>query len=51
MEPATAEATICQGHKDAHGCEMGVPLGLVGRVVLECADTGILLVDEVDEIR
>ena len=51
MQPAAAEAPIRQGHEKTNSGELCVPFGFVGRPVREGADTSILFVDEVNEIR
>lgn len=51
MQPATAQASICQGHEQTNSGEVCISLRLVGRAVREGADASILFVDEVDEIR
>ena len=51
MQPATAEASICQGHEETNGGEVCVSFRLMGRAVREGADASILFVHEVDEIR
>ena len=50
MQPATAEASICQGHEETNGGEVCVSFRLMGRAVCEGADAGILFVHKVDKI-
>lgn len=51
IQPAATQTTICQGNEKTNGSKVGVPLRLVGRAVCEGADSGVLIVDEIDEIR
>lgn len=51
MQPATAEASVCQGHKNTNSRKVCISFGLVRRAVCEGADASILFVDEVNEIR
>jgi hypothetical protein len=51
MQPATAEASICQGHENTDSGKVCISFGLVGRAVCEGADASILFMDEVNEIR
>ena len=51
MQPTAAQTTICQGDEKTNSSKVGVPLRLVGRAVCEGADSGVLIVDEIDEIR
>ena len=51
MQPGPSKTTVCQRDEDTDGSEVGVSFGLIGRAICESTDSGILVVDEVDEIR
>lgn len=51
MEPGPPEAAICQRDEKTDSGKVSVSFRLVGRAVCKGADTGVLIVDEVDKIR